>query len=178
MPHCVNASLFLVLWVFFGKNRDIFMAIICDMAMGRLAGCRYFREIIYDWIKTISWEIRWLVLHKNDIYCVLLPTNSSKQRKDNQCLARYRWCLLSVYHDTKLFQESESTTPPLGIRILPHFEKSKLDLKLFDDAPSMEIAPWKLSAPAVRLDLAKLKKEMTNPETYKQFFLQLISEYP
>ncbi len=27
------------------------------------------------------------------------PLNSSKQRKDNQCLARYRWCLLSVYHD-------------------------------------------------------------------------------
>ena len=26
-------------------------------------------------------------------------TDSSKQRKDNQCLARYRWCLLSVYHD-------------------------------------------------------------------------------
>ena len=25
MPQCVNASLFLVLWVFFGKNHDIFM---------------------------------------------------------------------------------------------------------------------------------------------------------
>jgi len=37
----------------------------------------------------------------NGIYCVLLnfATNSSKQRKDYQCLARYRWCLLSVYHD-------------------------------------------------------------------------------
>ena len=30
------------------------------------------------------------------IYCVLLAINSFK---DNQCLARYRWCLLSVYHD-------------------------------------------------------------------------------
>ena len=38
-------------------------------------------------------------LHTNGIYCVLLATNSSKQRKDNQCLARYRRCLLSVYHD-------------------------------------------------------------------------------
>ena len=45
MPHCVNASLFLVLWVFFGKNRDIFMAIICDRAK-RLADSRYFLETI------------------------------------------------------------------------------------------------------------------------------------
>ena len=34
---CINASLFLVLRVFWGKNRAIFMAVICDMAMGRLA---------------------------------------------------------------------------------------------------------------------------------------------
>ena len=33
------------------------------------------------------------------IFIVLLAINSSKQRKDNQCLARYRWCLLSVCHD-------------------------------------------------------------------------------
>ena len=32
IPQCVNASLFLVLWVFSAKNRDIFMAVICDMA--------------------------------------------------------------------------------------------------------------------------------------------------
>ena len=30
---------------------------------------------------------------------MLFATNSWKQRKDNQCLARYRWCFLSVYHD-------------------------------------------------------------------------------
>ena len=78
----------------------------------------------------------------------------------------------------KLFEESESKIPPLGIRILPHLEKSKLDLNMTDDAPSLDIAPWKLSAPAVRFDLAKLKKDTTNPETYKQFHLQLISKYP
>jgi len=78
----------------------------------------------------------------------------------------------------KLFEESESKIPPLGIRILPHLEKSKLDLNLTDDAPSLDISPWKLSAPAVRFDLAKLKKDTTNPETYKQFYLQLISKYP
>ena len=52
MPQCVNASLFLVLWVFFGKNRDIFMAIICDMVKGSLADHRYFLEKVHDWIKT------------------------------------------------------------------------------------------------------------------------------
>ena len=48
----VNALLFLVLWVFFGKNRDIFMAVICNMAKGGLADCRYFVEIVNDWINT------------------------------------------------------------------------------------------------------------------------------
>ena len=34
------------------KNRDIFMAAICDMAMGRLADCRYLLGIVHDGIKT------------------------------------------------------------------------------------------------------------------------------
>ena len=37
--------------------------------------------------------------------------------------------------NTKVFEESESKVPPLGIRILPHFEKSKINLNLVDDAP-------------------------------------------
>ena len=52
MAQCVNASLFLGLWVFFGKNCKIFMAVICDMAKERLADRRYFLEIVHDWIKT------------------------------------------------------------------------------------------------------------------------------
>ena len=52
MPQWVNASLFLVLWAFWGKNCDIFMAAVCDMAMGRLVDCRYFLGIVHDWIKT------------------------------------------------------------------------------------------------------------------------------
>ena len=36
---------------------------------------------------------------ENGIYCVLLAVNCSKQRRDNQGLARYRLRLLSVYHD-------------------------------------------------------------------------------
>ena len=80
----------------------------------------------------------------------------------------------------KLFEESESKVPPLGIRILPHLEKSKLNLNLVDDAPSLETSsvPWKLPVPAVRFDLASFKKDTTNPEIYKQLYLQLISEYP
>ena len=78
--------------------------------------------------------------------------------------------------NTKLFEESESKIPSLGIRILPHLYKSKINLNLIDDAPSLDIAPWKLSAPVVPFDLTKFKKAATNPETYKQFYLQLISE--
>ena len=49
---------------------------------------------------------------------------------------------------------------------------------LVDDAPSLDIIPWKLSVPAVRFDLTSFKKDTTNPEIYKQLYLQLISEYP
>ena len=80
--------------------------------------------------------------------------------------------------NTKLFEESESKVPPLGIRILPHLEKSKLNLNLVDNAPSLDIVPWKLPVPAVQFDLASFKKDTTNPEIYKQLYLQLISEYP
>ena len=47
-----------------------------------------------------------------------------------------------------------------------------------DDAPSLDIVPWKLSVPTVRFDLASFKKDTTNPEIYKQLYLQLISKYP
>ena len=41
--------------------------------------------------------------------------------------------------NTKLYEESESKVPPLGVRILPHLEKTKLNLHLVDDAPSLDI---------------------------------------
>ena len=76
------------------------MAAICDMAKGRLADRRYFLGIVQDGIKTGFMRKKEAISYILMVfYCVLLATNSSKQRKDNQCLARYRWYLLSVYHD-------------------------------------------------------------------------------
>ena len=42
----------------------------------------------------------------------------------------------------------------------------------------MDTASWTLSAPTVRIDLTKFKIDTANPETHKQFYLQLIEEYP
>ena len=75
-------------------------------------------------------------------------------------------------------ENTELKVPPLGIRIVPDLEKSKVNVNQVDDAPSLDIVPWKLSVPAVRLDLTNFKKDTTKPEIYKQFYLQLISEYP
>ena len=47
----------------------------------------------------------------------------------------------------KLFQESVSKIPPLGINILPHLEKSEINLNPIDDASFVDIAPWTLSIP-------------------------------
>ena len=67
------------------------MAATCDMAKGRLTDCRYFLGIVHDLIKTgfMRKKESSSYMYANGIYCVLLATNSSKQRKDNQCLARY-----------------------------------------------------------------------------------------
>ena len=43
MGECIIISCSVSL--FLGKNRDIFMAAICDMAMGRLVDRRYFADI-------------------------------------------------------------------------------------------------------------------------------------
>ena len=77
--------------------------------------------------------------------------------------------------NTKLFEESESKVLPLGIRILPHLEKSKLNLNLVDDDPLLDIVPWKLSIPAVCFDLTSFKKATTNQEIYKQLSLRSIA---
>ena len=59
----------------------------------------------------------------------------------------------------KLYEESVSKIPPLGIRILFHLEKSKINRNLTDNVSSLDIAPWILSAPTVRFDLTKFKKD-------------------
>ena len=61
------------------------MAVICDMAKGRLADRRYFFESVHDGIKT-DFTTDKAASSYIKIFNVLLPTNSSKQRKDNQCL--------------------------------------------------------------------------------------------
>ena len=100
MPQWVNASLFLALWAFFWQKSLHFHGRYLWHGFGKVS-----------WSQIFPWNRSWLnknrfhekeggqFLHTNGIYCVLFAINSSKQKKDNQCLARYRWCLLSVYHD-------------------------------------------------------------------------------
>ena len=98
-----------------------------------------------------------------------------------------------LYRSSERLQlKSESKIPPVGIRILPHLEKSKINLNLIDDASSLDITPWTRSNATVRLDLSKMQKMQTNKQTknktknkhtsnlktYKQYYLQLITEFP
>ena len=63
-------------------------------------------------------------------------------------------------------------TSPLGLRILPLFEDSKVDLDVVDDTTN-----WSQSEPQIYLSLTKYKKDTTNPEVYKQAFLEIISRH-
>ena len=66
--------------------------------------------------------------------------------------------------NSKLFEKS-SLTPPLGIRILPLFEDSKIDLDVVDDTTVSDTPPWSQSEPQICLSLTKYKKK--TPQTLK-----------
>ena len=61
----------------FGKNCKIFMAIICDMATGRLADHTYFFEIAHDFMrkKAASSYIQMIF-----IVCCFLLTSPNKEK--------------------------------------------------------------------------------------------------
>ena len=69
--------------------------------------------------------------------------------------------------NSKLFEKS-SLTPPLGLRILPLFEDSKIDLDVIDDTTVSDTPPRSQFEPQICLSLTKYKKDTTNPELYKQ----------
>ena len=65
-----------------GKNRDIFMAVIYDMAKGRLADHRYFLEIVHDSIKTdfIRNKVASSYIQMIYIICCFLLTAPNKEK--------------------------------------------------------------------------------------------------
>ena len=70
-------------------------------------------------------------------------------------------------------------TPPLGLQILPLFEDSKIDLDVVGDTTVTDTPPWSQSEPQICLSLTKyFKKDSTNPEVYKQAFLEKTSRHP
>ena len=78
--------------------------------------------------------------------------------------------------NSKLFEKSR-LSPPLGLRILPLFEDSKIDLDMVDDTTVSYAPPWSQSEPQICLSLTKYKKDTTNPEVYKQAFLEITSRH-
>ena len=68
-----------------------------------------------------------------------------------QCLQSSSQKALDIVH--------RSSIPPLGIHMLLHLGKSRINLKLIDEASCLDVAPWTLSAPTVRFDLTKFKKD-------------------
>ena len=54
--------------------------------------------------------------------------------------------------------EKSSLTPSLGLRILPLFGDSKIDLDVADDTTVSDTPPWSQSEPQICLSLTKYKK--------------------
>ena len=74
----------------------------------------------------------------------------------------------------KVFEKS-SLTP----RILPLSEDSTIDLDVVEDTTMSDTPPWSRYELYICVSLTKLKKEKdcTNPEIYKQAFLEIASEH-
>ena len=78
--------------------------------------------------------------------------------------------------NSKPFEKS-SVTPPLGLRVLPLFEDSKIDLDVVDDTTVPATPPLSQSETQICLSLTKYKKDTTNPEVYKPAFLKETSRH-
>ena len=78
--------------------------------------------------------------------------------------------------NSKLFEKS-CLIPSLGLRILPLFEDSKIDLDVVDDTTVSDTPPWSQSKPQICLFLTKYKQDTTNPEVYKQAFFEITSRH-
>ena len=92
---------------FFGiRNCDIFMAAICDMAMGRLADRRYFLGIVYDEIKTGFMRKKEASSYIQVVFivcCLLLraPNKGKILIVSSECVSRY--CNLFTTETKELF---------------------------------------------------------------------------
>ena len=78
--------------------------------------------------------------------------------------------------NSKRFGKS-SLTPPLGLRILPLFADSKIDLDMVEDTTVSDTPSWSQSEPQICVSLTKYQKDTTNPEVYKQAFLEITSRH-
>ena len=78
--------------------------------------------------------------------------------------------------NSKCFEKS-SLTPPFGLRILPLFEDSKIDLDTVDDNTVSGTPPWSQFKPQICPSLTKYKKDTTNPEVYKKAFWEITSRH-
>ena len=67
------------------------------------------------------------------------------------CPANLAYSCVFEPPNSKLFEKS-SLTPPLGLRMLPLFEDSKIDLDVVDDTT---VTPWSQSEPQICLSLTK-----------------------
>ena len=79
-------------------------------------------------------------------------------------------------HQTQNSEKSR-LTPPLGLRILPLFEDSKIDLDVVDDTTVSDTPPWSQYESQICPSLTKYKKYTTNPEVYKQAFLEITARH-
>ena len=60
-----------------------------------------------------------------------------------------------------------------------YFQAAGIDVEgISTDSLLTDVCPWSVPVPVVRFDLTKFKKAETNPEQYKQLFLELSSSYP
>ena len=62
--------------------------------------------------------------------------------------------------NSKLFQKS-SLTPPLGLRIQPLFEDSKIDNDVVDDTTVSDTPSWSQSEPQICVSLTKKQQQKT-----------------
>ena len=84
-----------------------------------------------------------------------------------------------VFHPnyTKEFEHNPSATPPLSLRVDPHFQAAGVDLSLIEETLIPSTPPWCLPTPEVLLDLAGYKKGEVAAALFQQRLFKIFSDF-
>ena len=85
--------------------------------------------------------------HEPSLYSRPLKRSLNYISKLNYCPTNPERNCVFEPQNAEVYDKCQFVTPPLGLRMLPYFESSGLDVDVVDDVSILDAAPWIISVP-------------------------------